>query len=242
MISARKLVVAVATAGVVVALGAAPAAAGSGNTKKFCKTYLSINKVINAEEPDTAKLNKLLDRAIDQAPSEIADAVETAAVAIQDDPDAAFEDPAVGEAVGEVDAFAAENCADEQIDVTLEDYAFTGMPDEIEKGTVAFNLANEGTELHEMIVFRIKGDATVEELLELSDEEASKKVTEIGGGFAPPGESSVTILPLKKTGRYVALCFLPVGSTDEASAEAAGEAGAPPHFIEGMLAEFEVTG
>ncbi len=43
-------------------------------------------------------------------------------------------------------------------------------------------------------------------------------------------------MALKKTGNYAALCFIPVGTTSEET-----EGTGPPHFTEGMAAEFEVT-
>jgi hypothetical protein len=237
----RKLVLVLAIAGLMVALGATPVGAGEGNVKKFCKTNLALSTAFNAEEPDLERVNRLLDRAANTAPPEIAEAVDVAVPAFKEDPETAFEDPVVTQAVTEIDEFAYESCGYEQVDVTLEDYAFVDVPDELETGTVAFRLTNEGAEFHELIVFRIKGDESIEELLELPEEEVMEKVTEVGAGFAAPGETSYALMKLKKEGRYAGVCFIPVGATDEASAEAADEAGAPPHFTEGMVVEFEVT-
>ncbi len=231
----RKLFVATTIACVTGLIAVAPASAGGGNLKKFCKTNVAITKQFNSEEPNFKKVNQLIDTAIETAPPAIADAVDAAGPPIQDDPQAAFDDPAVQEAVAEIDQFVLDECGYEVVDVTMADYSFTGIPDEIEKGTVAFNVANEGTEEHVMVVFRFKGDETLDEILELSEEEAMERVTIVGEGFASPGESTVAYIQFKKTGRYAAICPIPVGTT--ADAEGTG----PPHFVEGMATEFEVT-
>jgi uncharacterized cupredoxin-like copper-binding protein len=237
----RKLIITLTVAGLAAAFGVAPAAAGEGNLKKFCKTNIAINKAFNSESPNLEKVNRLLDTAAETAPPEIADAVDVAVPAFKEDPEAAFEDPAVEEAVGQIDEFAATSCGYEAIDVGLEDYAFTGLPDEIEKGTVAFTLMNEGAEAHEFFVLRLKGDATADDFADATEEELEELGTPVGGGFALPGETGYAIISFKKTGDYVAVCHIPVGSTDEAAAEAAEAAGAPSHASQGMVAEFEVT-
>jgi hypothetical protein len=113
---------------------------------------------------------------------------------------------------------------------------------QVEKGTTAFNLTNDGQELHEFAVLRLKADATVDDLLQLPDDASEKEFGKLaaevpGGGFAFPGDSDVALITMKKPGRYVAVCFIPVGTTPDA-AEEGGEG--PPHFTQGMTAEFEV--
>jgi hypothetical protein len=237
----RRLIVCLAVVGVAAAFGASPAIAGEGDVKKFCKTNVALDKQFNKDEPNLDKVNDLLDRAAETAPPEIADAVNVAVPAFKENLETAFEDPAVEEAVGQIEQFEYESCGYEQVQVTFEDYAFVGLPDEIEKGTVSFELPNEGTELHEIVFFRLKGDATLDDLLEAEREEFEDLAVSVGGGFAPPGETGYTTLTLKKTGDYAAVCFIPVGATDEESLVAAEEAGAPSHASEGMAAEFEVT-
>lgn len=231
----RRLGAALVVAAVVLAVGALPAAGGEGDVKRFCKTLAGIDKAFSAEEPDPDKLNRLLDRAADTAPPEIADAVGVAIPAFKENPETAFEDPAVEEAVADIEQFEYEGCGYEQFQVTFEEYAFVGLPDEIEKGTVAFELTNEGTEAHEIVVFRLKGDATLDDLLEAEEDEFEDLAREVGGGFAEPGETGYASITLKKTGNYAALCFIPVGTTAEE------EGTGPPHAEEGMAAEFEVT-
>ena len=231
----RKLIVCVGVVAVVTAFGVSTAVAGEGDVKAFCKANLALDKQFEADEPDQDRINELLDTLAETAPPEIADAVNFAVPAFKENPETAFEDPAIAEAVNQVLQFEYESCGYEQFQVTFEDYAFVGLPDEIEKGKVAFELTNEGADAHEIFVVRLKGDTTVDDLLEAEEEELEDLAVPVGGGFALPGETNYTAMNLKKTGDYAAVCFVPVGTT--ADVEGTG----PPHAEEGMVAEFEVT-
>ena len=226
------LVVLVAT------LGIAPAAAGSANLKKFCKANVATD--IAEDGPP----QKALETMRATAPPDIAETVNTALDQFEEQGEAAFEDPAFEALIREIDQYVIDNCGYEVVEVSLQDYAFEGIPEEVEKGTVAFDITNEGTELHEIAFLRLKGDATLDDLKELPEDATEKQVAKLaafvpGGGFAFPGGTDVALVPFKKTGRYLAICFIPVGSTPD-TAEAGGGDG-PPHFVEGMAAEFEVV-
>ena len=57
---------------------------------------------------------------------------------------------------------------------------------------------------------RLKGDATLDDILELpadaSEKDRKKLLQDVaGGGFAAPGQSDLALNDFKKTGRYVAL-------------------------------------
>jgi hypothetical protein len=239
----RKLIVTLTVAGLAVAFGATPGVAGGGNVNQFCKTWLAVR----AEDggPTERQVNRLRDT----APSlEIIDSIETAVSLFEELGEDAFGDPTFVTAFGEVDAAVIENCDYEQIDVSMQDYAFSGVPDEVEKGKVAFTLTNEGTELHEFALYRLKGDNTLDDVLELpadaSEDEFLELVTPVKGvvgGFAFPGGADTAFVNLKKTGDYIAICLIPVGTTPEAAeSESEGPPG-PPHAAEGMASEFEVT-
>lgn len=45
---------------------------------------------------------------------------------------------------------------------------------------------------------------------------------------------------IDEPGRYVAVCFIPVGTTPETPPEDFENLG-PPHALQGMVAEFEVS-
>lgn len=237
----RKLIITLTVAGLAVAFGAAPGVAGSGSVKQYCKAQVAVDSA-GEDGPSERQLQRL----IDTAPPEIADTTEAAVSLFEEQGEAAFDNPEFTALLAEMDEFVLDNCGYEQVDATLLDYAFDGVPDELEKGVVAFNLTNEGAELHELVIVRLKGDATLDDILELpedaSDEDFDELASEVpGGGFAFPGESDLALVNLKKTGNYAALCFIPVGTTPD-TIEGGGEGGTgPPHFMEGMAAEFEVT-
>jgi len=133
---------------------------------------------------------------------------------------------------GELSQAVHEGCGYESVDVTGVDYAFEGIPESLPAGPTSFSFTNDGSEEHEMIVFR-KADGetrTIEELLALPEAEAESAVVFATATFSPIGETSYTAGDLD-AGEYAAVCFIPVGG---------GEDG-PPHFTEGMLSEFEVS-
>jgi plastocyanin len=122
-----------------------------------------------------------------------------------------------------------------ELDVTGLDFEFEGIPDEIPAGTAEVTFTNEGAEDHVLEVFRINDDTPVDELLQMSEEEAISHLTEAGGVFAAAGASDTGTIELTEPGRYVAICPIPEGSVDGA------EGDGPPHFVHGMVQEFEVT-
>jgi hypothetical protein len=98
--------------------------------------------------------------------------------------------------------------------------------------------------MHEMALIRFNDDTTetIEELFELPEEEAFSKITMHGASFGAPGDSDTLFVDLEP-GRYVIVCFLPVGATpDNMEALESGELEGPPHFTQGMVEEFTVEG
>jgi hypothetical protein len=143
----------------------------------------------------------------------------------------------------EVDTYMIDNCDVEHIELTVDqtvnEYAFEGVPESVAAGTVAITLKDQGAEAHEAILFRVNDDVTetVEQLLQLPEEEAMTKLTDLGGIFVTPGVSDTFFRELEPA-RYGLACFLPVGV---ASPEQLETAQGEPHFMHGMFAEFEVT-
>jgi hypothetical protein len=142
----------------------------------------------------------------------------------------------------------------EAIEITGVDYAFEGVPETVPVGT-SFTFTNgSALEFHELVMYHIPDDEerSIEELLALSDEEAEAIVGEpLGVSLAMPGEDGETVmgeLAVEEPGRYVMLCFIPVGADPEVVAEAMQSEGegppdlgdGPPHAVEGMVAEFTV--
>lgn len=143
------------------------------------------------------------------------------------------------------------------ITVTAVDYAFEGLPDEIEAGT-RIELENDSTnELHEFVAIRIPDSETrpVSELVQLPEAEvdalfgSTEPATVL---LAPPGGEMIAAVgdgTISEPGRYAVVCFIPTGADPEAYLEAAQTAtegppdvaGGPPHVANGMHAELNVT-
>ena len=222
----------------------APAEADNASTTAFCDAELEVEKAFASEgELDpTAALQTIEEN--------IPEGSEDAVTAMLDEAKKALESP---EGPGEefnaayVDYLEVvrEHCGFGEIEATLKDYEFVGIPDEVDAGGTIITVENEGTEAHEMVVLRINDDTTesVDEILALPQEEALKKVTMAGVAFAMPGETGGTVSDLEP-GKYVAACFVPVGTTPEAMAamESGGaEPQGEPHFLHGMVQEFTVS-
>ena len=204
-------------------------AAGDGD---FCTGYTELL----AGDPAPEEIRAL----VDVAPEDAKEPLETIATGFEEDPEAFFDTEEFNQAFAALGDAATAECADETFEVTAVDYAFEGIPEEIPAGRIGVSFANEGTEFHEMVVFR-KNDDTAEsfdEIFALEDQDAAQAlVSEAGATFAPPGGSSSGLFDVSEPGEYVAVCFIPVGTTPEAE-----EGSGPPHFTQGMKAEFTVTG
>jgi hypothetical protein len=83
-------------------------------------------------------------------------------------------------------------------------------------------------------------ERSLEELLALPEDEVDSLITEKGFVLAPPGAQTYTTADLDP-GRYVAICFVPVGATPEALTSGAVLNDEDGHYMHGMVAEFEVA-
>jgi len=171
-----------------------------------------------------------------------------------DEPAATTEAPAASEPTATTPATTVEAdvSAGETIVVTAVDYGFEGLPETVPVGT-KISLVNGGNEPHEFVAMLIPASETrpVEELLQLPEEEldaifgAAEPATVI---LAATGQTDVPGAvvgdgTLTEPGRYAIVCFLPVGS-DDSILESSGPppAGdAPPHAMQGMVAELTVV-
>jgi hypothetical protein len=214
----------------------------------FCEAGPAVDAALAEEEPDPAEVEEVLTAAEAAAPPELEASVGTAADAVrqvlQTGDFAALESPEATQAIADINAYYVSDCGYNALNITAVNYAYQGIPATVPAGDTVVTLTNEGTELHEAIFLRINDDVTesIEELLALPEEEAMTKVTEAGAAFAVPGATGSTSAALEP-GRYAVLCFIPVGFTPEAAAEAEAsgtEPEGPPHFTEGMVTEFTV--
>ena len=144
-----------------------------------------------------------------------------------------FESPEFAAAYDALVANATESCGWATLDVTLSEYTFGGLPEEVPAGMTVVNALNTGEQVHEILVLRVNDDVTMtaEEIAALPEEEAAQYASFVGIGFAFPGAVGHAFLDLTP-GRYIALCYLPVGATPEIIAQLPGRATGPgdPRF------------
>ncbi|MBA2281914.1 MAG: hypothetical protein H0W25_11890 [Acidimicrobiia bacterium] len=127
-------------------------------------------------------------------------------------------------------------------DVVAVDYAFEGVPETLPSGEHGFTLSGTGDEFHELALVRVDDDRPVEEIFDLPESEQEAISEYLGGITACPGETSAEPLGASlEPGRYVLVCFVPVGTTPDLRGDALPAAYEnPPHFTEGMVAELTV--
>jgi hypothetical protein len=187
-------------------------------------------------------MKPLVAAAVEVTPAEIQGDVEIMTAAVDQmaagDP-GAFDVPDVAAASDRLHQYDLDTCGWTTHDVQTTEYAFADIPDELPAGPASFELTNEGNEVHELILMRKNDGVTdsAEELLALPQEQAMTKVTMLGSpAFALPGASDAKVVDLEP-GDYVAACFIPMGMTSDDGPPPQ----APPHFTQGMVAEFTVT-
>ena len=185
-------------------------------------------------------MNTALDASIEAADDDNADTVTKLKAEVQpllDDPESEPSDE-LFDLYGDAIEWAGASCDGvETIEVKAVDYAFEGIPAELSTGYHVVNFENAGAETHEMLTIRINDGVTesLEELVNLPDEEVESKITMVDAAFAPPGGTEAGSWNLSEPGKYAVLCFIPVGSVGET------EGDGPPHFMEGMVHEFTVS-
>lgn len=235
-------------------------AAQAGGPEQYCNTVLEIEQRVAAgpdidferagpeEQAEAAKqfaasLLPLVEQAQAAAPTAVREDVDVLVGAVENVAETGdfgvFETPEVEAAGRNAHAFELDNCGWQRVDVTATEYAFEGVPATSEGGPTSFEFDNDGAELHEMVLLRKRDGVTesFEELLQLPQEEAMSKVEFAGVAFAAPGEQDGVnyVVTDLQPGEYAMVCFIPVGTTSE---ESFGDG--PPHFTQGMLAEFTV--
>jgi hypothetical protein len=244
-----KVLFAAGVAGGALVVGATPAAAAP-NTKAFCTLNFRISETFNnvfgnvqgtptaqdIQRADT-KITPLAEDALKVAPAAVAGDVKTAVDLFHSNFGAAIQDPKLQESGDAIDNWAFTHCGYNTAKVSAREYSFHGLPSSFPTGIAAIKLTNNGSQVHEISVARIKTNDSVSDLLKMPEDQVNKKVAFIGGsGPVDPGTSSVTYLKLAKKGRYAALCFIPDGTTSQTTPGTG-----PPHAQLGMEMQFRVT-
>jgi hypothetical protein len=213
---------------------AAPPAEGSAATDVSAFCDAAVAAVAAGQSGDPAQMGPAFDALSAAAPEEISSAVNDLIANGEAGPG----DPAFDEPYTAMIDYVRANCGFAELNVTLSEYAFGGIPEEVPAGPTVLTAEAIGEEVHEIIIVRINDDVTLtlDELLALPEEESNTMVTEVGGMFGIfPGTSQSTLLDFAP-GRYVAICFFPEGATPEMfeqmmAAEAAAEGSVPPGSI-----------
>jgi hypothetical protein len=220
----------------------------------YCSAYLNVEAATN--DDDDSNDQAAIETATSFADDEQKALIETVVGFVMAGD---FESPEFVAAYDALVANAIESCGWATLDVTLSEYTFGGLPEEVPAGITVVNALNTGEQVHEILVLRVNDDVTLtaEEIAALPEEEAAQYASFVGIGFAFPGAVGHAFLDLTP-GRYIALCYLPVGATPEIIAQLpdgppdpATLASAPPevvavmeaspHFMEGMIQEFTVS-
>jgi hypothetical protein len=150
------------------------------------------------------------------------------------------------EASGTVHAFDLASCNWNLVEITMNEYSYTGMPAELEAGVTSLDFDNAGSEVHEASVFEVDESATktVEELLDLGpgSPEAAQFLEFIGHlEIRPEGTPDDYGIQDFAPGRYALICYLPVGATPEKLDDPNfSSQGAERHYSRGEIAEFTV--
>jgi hypothetical protein len=242
-----------------------PPPAAAGEVRQYCTSVLAVETIPEPaidfdaltpeQQAEEAKkfaresIRPLADDIVANAPEEVKNEIAVLNNAVREVENTGnfevFDRPDVARASRTAHEFDLRNCGWEKIEVTAVNYSFGGVSNELKRGANSFELKNNATEHHEMVIFRKNDDTTetFDQLLALPEEEAEKKVTFVAANDATPGEEGVYTVANLRSGQYAMVCFIPVGSTPEAekaAEEAKQEIQGPPHFTRGMKSEFTV--
>ena len=110
-----------------------------------------------------------------------------------------------------------------RLDVVATEYGWTGVPDELPAGSYPLSFRNDGTEAHEISIFRNPDHRSLEELYELGPVGIKDAVESVETVIAAPGTTAeetptITLTP----GEYEVVCFIPAATDSR------------PHFEHGM--------
>jgi hypothetical protein len=216
----------------------------------FCEGFLGLERAFADAPEDEAEIPAFVEERIDpnlalvegNEPDGLAEAMQTMTAAVQEVTGtgdfSAFETPEYLAASEAVYSSLDEACDLNVVEFSAVDYGYEGVPETLPAGLTSFVMANESEagEAHEFSLVKLSDqtERTVEELLDMPEEEANQHIeTFAGGTFAPADATSGTVAELTP-GRWAYVCFIPVGSVNGT------DGSGPPHFVAGMAGEFTV--
>lgn len=237
--------------------GAETATSVDAATEAACDAYVAIERAFSIDEDPEAGIAALQDF-VAAAPADVAAEVEPAISPLEQDVEAALESAEVANAETTFDRYAFESCGDTLVEMDGVDFAFSGIPSEIEAGRVVFRFSNESLsgEFHEALVLRrdpaAEGsahDALVAALGEAPiSVEGTYAVFEqmelVAVGFVEPegGDTEDMFAVDMEPGEYVVACLLPANSPETLEPYFAGEdVDGHRHLEDGMFTEVTVT-
>jgi hypothetical protein len=176
----------------------------------------------------------LAQRVHDLAPPELTAVFDEAIAAVQATIESGTTDALDSLDLSEAHAYDVAHCGWATTAVKTEDFKFVGLPESLTAGTYNFEVTNEGTEPHLLIIVKKKAGvtATFEDIM--ADPSAESMLDTVTATFDPPGGNSHAVATLEP-GEYLALCPISKGTT--MTAEGTGE----PHFMLGMQQVITVT-
>lgn len=144
------------------------------------------------------------------------------------------------------------DATDGVLDVTLTDFSYGELPDDVSAGTrLQIDNASE-TELHELVAVRLADgdDRSVDEIVASGLDEVLSAGPPAAVLLAAPGGKQIAAVGdgvLAEPGRYLLLCAIPTGADVQEYLDAAKTSdgppqveGGPPHFVHGMVDDLVV--
>ena len=216
----------------------------------FCEGFLGIEAAFAEAPEDEADIPAFVEERIDpnlalidgNEPADIAEDVDTITATVEEVTStgdfSAFETPAFLAASETVYSSLDDTCGVNVVEFSAVDYDYEGVPETLPAGLTSFVMSNDSAagEAHEFSLVKLSDDTdlSVEELLDMPEEQANQHIeTFAGGTFAPAGATAGTVSDLTP-GRWAYVCFIPVGTVGDT------EGSGPPHFVEGMAGELTV--
>lgn len=228
---------------------------GEADTAAACDAYVAVDRAAFDEDPDGVLAG--LEDFVASAPDDVASAVEPVIPVLEEDFEAGSESEEMAVADGTADDWALANCGDARVDIEAFNFAFPGVPSEMDAGRVAFNVTNhtQTDEFHEVLLLR-RNDGETEsprDIIAAAVESAPVSVettfgalehfTLVGGGLVEPegGDGQDVFVVDLEPGEYIAVCLLPVNSAELLEPYFGGEqVQSRYHFDDGMFAQFTV--